>query len=44
MSSGFEQDRSALERLGTAGWHEELDAGDDERAEKRDRAGAVTPT
>jgi glutathione-regulated potassium-efflux system ancillary protein KefC len=38
LEEQFEQDRAALERLGTAGWHEELDAADDERAETPERA------
>jgi glutathione-regulated potassium-efflux system ancillary protein KefC len=42
LEEQFEQDRAALERLGTAGWHEELDAADDERAEERDRADVPT--
>jgi glutathione-regulated potassium-efflux system ancillary protein KefC len=33
LEDQFQQDRATLERLGTSGWHEELEAADEERAE-----------
>lgn len=33
LEEQFQQDRATLERLGTAGWHEELEAADEQRSQ-----------